>query len=186
MSQQPIFITGNPNKAKHYGKLLGIKFAHRALDLIEIQSANSEEIIEHKVRQAYDIVKRPVFVDDYSFVLDDLNGLPGPFIKYFIEADDGLEKVCRMADGLKSRNATTRGYFAYFDGSNVTIIHGGVTGKVAKHPKGDLKHAYGAAPIFCADGYGGRTNAELTEVEYENLYRQSRNVDSIKEFLQNR
>ena len=67
---KPVFITGNAHKAKQMEKMLGIPFDHQKIDLDEIQSKDPAEVIEHKVRQAYEIIKRPVFVDDFSFWFD--------------------------------------------------------------------------------------------------------------------
>jgi len=39
---------------------------HEKIDLEEIQSLDLREIVEHKVRQAYDVVKKPVLVEDTS------------------------------------------------------------------------------------------------------------------------
>lgn len=135
------------------------------------------------MRQAYAIVQRPVFVDDFSLWFDDLDGLPGPFIKFFVEADDGLEKLCRMADGLPSRRATARGYFGYFDGSEITVLYGEIHGDIAMHPRGNAQFAFGSDPIFAVDGYGGRTRSELSREEYDKVYRHVRSIDKIKEFL---
>ena len=180
---KPLFITGNANKARHMSNLLELDIDHMPLNLVEIQSKDSEEIIEHKVCEAYEIVKKPVFVDDYSLWFDDLDGLPGPFIKYFVDAEDGLEKLCRMADGLASRRATARGYFGYFDGTTVTILYGEVHGEIADHPRGKTDYAFGSDPIFCVDGYGGRTRAELTHDEYDVVYKAVRNIEKIRHFL---
>lgn len=181
---KPVFITGNANKAKHMSNLLGLDIEHMPLDLVEIQSKQSEDIIEHKVREAYEQVKRPVFVDDYSLWFDDFDGLPGPFIKYFIEAEGGLEKLCRMADGLTSRRATARAYFGYYDGNEMTILHGEARGEIAEHPRGNAQYAFGSDPIFCVNGYGGRSRAELTRKEYDEVYKKVRGIDAIRSFLE--
>lgn len=183
---KPVFITGNQHKAEHMQALLGVEFDHMGVAVDEIQSKSSEEVIAHKVKQAYDVVHRPVFVDDFSLWLDDLDGLPGPFIKFFVEADNGLENVCRMADGLPSRRATARAYFGYFDGKELTILYGEVKGEIADHPRGDGSHAFGSDPIFCVDGYDGRTRAELTREEYDAVYRTVRAIPDIKAFLEKR
>lgn len=44
------FITGNQHKADALARVLGLPLAHRAVDLMEIQSTSLEEIVEHKVR----------------------------------------------------------------------------------------------------------------------------------------
>ncbi len=179
----PIFITGNSHKAVHMQNLLGIPIDHQALDLDEIQAKNPEVVIEHKVRQAYEIIQKPVFVDDYSLWFDDLDGLPGPFIKFFVDANDGLEKLCRIADGLKNRRATARAYFGYFDGQELKIINGELKGDIAQHPQGNATYAYGSDSIFCVDGYGGRSRAELSREEYDDAFSKVRAIDEINEFL---
>ena len=178
-----IFITGNADKAKHVQMLLGKEIEHQSLDLDEIQSANPAEIVEHKARQAYAIVGSPVFVDDFSLGLDELGGLPGPFIKLFIGIPDGLERLCRMADGLASRRATARGYFGYCDENGVQIMHGELHGEIAQHPSDSTEHAFGADPIFVVDGYDGRTRAQLTSDEYADVYKIVRPIDELRKLL---
>ncbi len=60
------FITGNQNKADYLSKFLDISLAHCKIDLDEIQSLSLSEIVEHKVKQAYSIIKKPVLVEDTS------------------------------------------------------------------------------------------------------------------------
>lgn len=182
--RNPVFITGNIHKAEHLRSLLGLAFDHQSVHVDEIQSKSPEEVVEHKVRQAYAAVGKPVFVDDFSLWFDDLDGLPGPFIKFFVEAKNGLENLCRIADGLPSRRATARGYFGYYDGKEVTIMHGEIKGVIAEHPRGQASYAFGSDPIFCVDGFDGRARSELTLEEYEYVYRTVRSIDRIKEFLQ--
>ena len=181
---KPLFITGNTHKAEHMQRLIGVEIEHRKLDLEEIQSAKPEEIIEHKVRQAFDIVQRPVFVDDFSLWFDELDGMPGPFIKYFVGSPEKLEKLCRMADGLASRRATARAYFGYFDGEELRIIYGELKGVITQHPQGDAEYAFASDFVFAVDGYGGRTRAELRKPEYDEVYRRVRAIDEIARFLE--
>jgi inosine/xanthosine triphosphate pyrophosphatase family protein len=44
-------------------------------------------------------------VEDVSLRFTALGGLPGPFVKFFVDAPDGLEKMCRMLDAFESREA---------------------------------------------------------------------------------
>jgi inosine triphosphate pyrophosphatase len=101
----PVFITGNQNKADYLAKTLGIELEHQKIDLDEIQSVNPLAIVEHKVRQAYNIIQKPVLVEDVSLVFNALDGLPGPFIKFFVDAENGLENLCHMLDGFDDRSA---------------------------------------------------------------------------------
>lgn len=84
------FITGNPHKADYLSCMLDLPLKHRAVDLTEIQSTSLEEVVEHKVRQAYTIAKCPVLVEDVALGFTALGELPGSFIKFFVEAPNGL------------------------------------------------------------------------------------------------
>src|SRR5690348_9433758 len=83
---QPIvFATGSANKLAELQAIADgkLNFTSRKVDLDEIQSLDLQEIIEHKLRQAYGIIGKPVIAEDVSAGLESLNGLPGPFIKFF-------------------------------------------------------------------------------------------------------
>ena len=58
------FITGNQKKADYLAQYLRLNIEHVKLDLDEIQSLDLREIVEHKVKQAYEKIKKPVIVED--------------------------------------------------------------------------------------------------------------------------
>lgn len=180
----PIFITGNQNKADYLARNLGIELEHQKIELDEIQSANPFEIIEHKVRQAYQIIQKPVLVEDVSLVFNTLNGLPGPFIKFFVESKDGLENLCRMLDGFDDRSAYASVIYGYFDGAELKIIDGRLDGTIASHPRGE--GGYGWDKIFEPEGYDGLTRAELSpELDVES-YNKLRDFDSLRNFIKSK
>ena len=161
------FITGNEGKAKYLADFLGIDVERRKIDLDEIQSMNLKEIVKKKVREAYKIVQEPVIVEDVSLEFEALGGLPGPFIKFFVD-NMKLEDVCELLGESKSRKATARCVFGYFDGKNEKYFEGSLVGEIAKKPKG--KNGYGWDQIFIPKGYGGRTRAELSVKEDKETY----------------
>ena len=177
----PVFITGNQNKADYLAKTLGIELEHQKIDLDEIQSVNSLEIVEHKVRQAYDIIKKPVLVEDVSLVFNALNGLPGPFIKFFVDAENGLENLCRMLDGFDDRTAYASVVYGYFDGEVLKLIPGKLDGIVAESPRGE--GGYGWDKIFEPEGYDGLTRAELSPEKDIESYNKLRDFDALRTFL---
>lgn len=181
MSKLPIFITGNQSKADYLSQMLGVQLEHQKIDLDEIQSTNLEEIVEHKVRQAYELVKRPVLVEDVSLGFDALGGLPGPFVKFFVDAPNGLENMCRMCDGLASRRAEAACVFGYFDGETTTLLRGGLRGEIAMHPRGD--NGFGWDKIFCPDGYDGKTRAEMDPDDDRQTYATIKPFAELREFL---
>ena len=52
------------------------------IDAFEIQGT-PEEILQHKLKTAFEKFKSPVLVDDVSTYIDALNGFPGPYMKDF-------------------------------------------------------------------------------------------------------
>lgn len=177
------FITGNQHKADHLAKLLAIPMTHQKIDLDEIQSSDQRQIVEHKVKQAYEIVGSPVIVDDVSLEFAALGGLPGPFVKWFVEYA-GQETMCRMLDGFDDRSAVGKACIGYYDGKEFCYFEGAVHGEIADHPRGD--GGYGWDAIFMPDGYDGKTRSELNEQEYAEVYNRIRPLAELRAFLQNK
>lgn len=173
------FITGNQNKADRLASYLGHPIDHKKIDLEEIQSLDLRKVIEHKVRQAHESLKQPVLVDDIALEFHAIGELPGPFVKWFIEGM-GLETMCRILDG-KDRSATGRCTMGYYDGDELKIFEGSIAGTIAVKPSGD--GGYGWDSIFIPEGYD-ITRAQLSEKDYEKVYRQIRPIAELKDFLE--
>ncbi len=56
----------------------------KVIDLLEIQG-KPEEIIKHKLEEAYSTLGQVVLVDDVSTHFEVLNGFPGPYVKDFFD-----------------------------------------------------------------------------------------------------
>lgn len=177
----PVFITGNQHKAEYLAKLLEIPLEHQKVELDEIQSADLEEIVTHKAKQAYELIKKPVLVEDVALGFSALNGLPGPFVKFFVETENGLENMCRMLDGFGDRSARAECMFAYYDGNDCAVIAGGLDGTIATTPRG--KGGFGWDQIFCPDGYDGKTRAELILEQNEATYKTIKPITKLRTFL---
>jgi inosine triphosphate pyrophosphatase len=175
------YITGNQKKADYLSSYLGHPISHRKVDLDEIQSLDLKKIVEHKVRQAYAIVGGPVVVEDTSLEMKALGGLPGPFIKYFLE-QISLQDICSLV-ASKDRAATARCVFAYFDGENENYFEGSVNGIIAEKPAGE--GAFGFGKIFIPEGYEG-TQAELNKEDHEKMYTTMKPIKQLAEFLKSR
>ncbi len=175
------FITGNQDKANYLAKYLGHPVDHVKLNLDEIQSLDLKEIVEHKVRQAYDKIKKPVIVEDVSLEFAALNGLPGPFIKFFVDKVP-FETICSMVDG-KTRKATARCVFGYFDGKDLKLFEGSLSGEIAEAPAGE--NGYGWDKIFIPAGYKV-TRASLTQEDDRKTYLKIKPFESLRKFLLSR
>lgn len=58
---------------------------HEKIELDEIQSLNLDEVVTHKVKQAYEKAEKPVLVEDTSLIFLALGKLPGTFIRFFVQ-----------------------------------------------------------------------------------------------------
>lgn len=154
-----VFITGNQNKANYLAKWLGHPVSHKKLDLDELQSLDLRAVVEHKVRQAYRLVKKPVLVEDASLSFTAMGRLPGTFIKWFLE-ELGLDGLARLAHSLDHPKAHGRMCYALFDGKVIHYFEGEMHGRVAPKPRGSSGFGYDA--IFIPDGHD-KTRAEMDE-----------------------
>lgn len=181
MNNLPVFITGNQNKADYLAQMLGVRLDHHKVDLDEIQSTSLEEIVRHKVLQAYDLIGRPVLVEDVALGFTALGGLPGPFVKFFVDAPDGLENMCQMLDGFTDRSARAECVFGYYDGKRLELLRGGLDGTIAAHPRG--KDGFGWDKIFEPKGYDSKTRAELSIEDDEATYSIIKPFDELRKLL---
>jgi inosine triphosphate pyrophosphatase len=172
------FITGNKNKADYLAEYLGFPVEHIKLDLDEIQSLDLREVVKHKVRQAYNEVNGPVLVEDVSLRFTALGGLPGTFIKWFLN-ELGLEGLCRLVDG-KDRTAVASCVFGYYDGETEKYFESSLNGTVSEHPTGD--GGFGWDQIFIPEGYKV-TRAELSKEDDAKTYLQIKPFAELKSYL---
>lgn len=175
------FITGNQNKADYLAKYLGHPVDHVKFNLDEIQSLDLKKIVEHKVRQAYAKIKKPVIVEDVALEFAALGGLPGPFIRFFVDKVP-FETICSMIDG-KTRDATARCVFGYFDGKDLELFEGSLRGQIAEKPYGE--NGYGWDKIFIPQGYS-ETRASLSEDDDRKTYLQIKPFAKLKAYLEAR
>lgn len=181
MVKTPLFITGNQSKADYLAAMLGVTLEHRKVELDEIQARTLEEIVTHKVKQAYDIIQAPVLVEDVGLGFEALNGLPGPLIKFFVETENGLQILCSMLDGFENRGAIASCVYGYYDGNEVTLLRGELHGSIAKQPRGE--NGFGWDKIFEPIGYDGRTRAELNPDEDRETYMAIKPFAELRDFL---
>lgn len=178
MNTSPYFVTGNPYKAQKLSEYLWIPLEHIKLDLDEIQSTSLHEIVEHKVKQAYEKTGKSVLVEDVGLEFESLGKLPWPFIKFF-EKEIGHEWLCRLLDG-KSRDAIARCVFGYFDGEKLELFEWSIRWNIAENPRWD--GGFGWDQIFIPY-FTEKTSAELTSEEYERFYTEEKPFQKVREFL---
>lgn len=177
-----IYVTGNDHKAKYFSKMVGIEIAHQKADVDEIQSLDAEEIITKKAKQAYELLKKPVIIEDTFLVFDSMGRLPGTFVKWFID-EVGLEAMCNLAIGKNGSSGATAGAaIAYYDGKNMQVFKSSLRGTIAKTLRGES--GFGWNRIFIPDG-SNSTLGEMSDKDFMLYYDQIKPFKAIRNFLDN-
>lgn len=181
MIEPPVtFITGNAHKATQVAKFLGLPVEHHKLDLDEIQSLDLHTVVEHKAKQAYEILKKPILVEDASLTLTAMGRLPGTFIKWFIE-EMGVDGLRRLAQSLEHQEAHGRVCYGLYDGKTMHFFEGEMHGRISPEARGE--GGFGFDPIFMNDGYD-ITRAEMSEADYAKTSYRTDGLQKLKAFLQ--
>lgn len=188
MSQRTLtFVTGNVKKLEEVKAILGSNFPYEVvnhmLDLPELQGEIDEVSIK-KCQEAARRLKRPVFIEDTSLCFNALGGLPGPYIKWFLDKikPEGLHK---MLTGWEDKTAEAVCTFAYCSGTDdnlEVILFQGITKGTIVSPRGCRD--FGWDCIFQPVGYD-KTYGELPKEEKNKISHRFKALDKLRNhFLQ--
>lgn len=137
MKRSIVFVTGNAKKLEEVLAILGgDSFPHtlipRKLDLPELQG-EPEEVALEKCKYAVKALGggHPVMVEDTSLCFNALGGLPGVYIKWFLEKT-GHVGLNNLLAAYPDKSAYAQCIFAYSDGSDMepVLFTGKTHGKV--------------------------------------------------------
>ncbi|CAL8469912.1 g9454 [Coccomyxa elongata] len=186
-AKEIMFATGNTNKLREVVAILEagrpLPFAVKAanLDLPELQG-EPKEIAKEKCRLAAEQVGGAVMVEDTSLCFNAMGGLPGPYIKWFLQklGHDGLN---RMLAGFEDKTGYAQCIFAYSPGPGAEpqVFIGRTEGRIvpARGPA-----AFGWDPIFQPDGFE-ETYAELDKAVKNTISHRYRALDKLRDYLLN-
>jgi inosine triphosphate pyrophosphatase len=177
--KQVVYVTGNANKAKYFAKMVGLNIPHIKVDVDEIQSINLNDIVEHKAKQAFELVRKPVIVEDTKLSFNALGGLPGPFIKWFLD-ELGTEGLCKILNSYDDRSAVAGAAIAYYDGKTLEIFDRELLGTIADEPAGDSE--FGWNSVFIPEG-SDITLGQMDDTEFRKYYARIKPFDAIADFL---
>ena len=156
------FVTGNPNKVREAGQILGVRLEQAEVaGLHEIQTNDIEELVRHKAETAHARLRCPVLVEDSGLIFSAWNGLPGALVKWF-ESTVGCAGLIKMLEPFENREAFAVCYVAVHDGENISVAKGAVRGRVADSLRGS--GGFGWDVLFIPDGHD-RAYAEMTAEE---------------------
>ncbi|EZA50486.1 hypothetical protein DMN91_009624 [Ooceraea biroi] len=184
MSKPIVFVTGNAKKLEEFVAILGSKFPRqitsKKIDLPEYQG-EVDDICRDKCRAAASLVKGPVIIEDTCLCFNALKGLPGPYVKWFLEKL-GPEGLHRMLAGWEDKSAEAVCTFAYCpgeDNADVLLFQGRTQGTIVS-PRGPRD--FGWDPCFQPLDYD-KTYAELPKEEKNKISHRSKALEKLKDYF---
>lgn len=175
---QPVyFITGSDKKFAEI-KVIVPQVEQLQIDLPELQALDPHTIITAKLEEAKKHHAGSFIVEDTSLYLDALNGLPGPFIKWFMETigNEGLFKIAKAFNNFDARAKTIIGYAD--ESGGVEFFEGEVHGVIVE-PAGE---GFGWDSIFKPEGYD-KNFAQMGVEEKNKISMRKLAAEKLKNFL---
>jgi inosine triphosphate pyrophosphatase len=157
------FITGNAGKFAEVQALIP-NVEQLNIDLPEIQSTDPQEIIEAKLAAAQAHSQSEYIVEDTGLYIESLHGLPGPLIKWFLDAlgNSGIAELALKYPNQKAYATTWIGYSPR-SGQNY-FFEGTIAGSIVS-PRGE---GFGWDAIFQPDGMN-KTFGEMSREEKNSM-----------------
>jgi len=174
------FITGNKNKLAEVQTILSstpVKLQNQSIDLLEIQGT-IEEISLHKCRTAADIIKGPVLVEDTCLSFNAFDKLPGPYIKWFLQAL-GVQNLHKLLSGFEDKSAQAICTFVYSEGPGhePKIFQGRTAGMIVPS-RGPTDFGWDS----CFE-YEGQTYAEMPKAKKNQIGHRGKALEKLLEWL---
>lgn len=179
------FLTGNAHKLREARAILPqVQIEGIRLDLDEIQELEPERVIAHKLQQAGALDdRRPLICEDVSLVFKAYHRLPGPLVKWFIEAapKHNGQLLLQMLEGQSERSAEAICHYGLLDTEGqMHFFSGSVQGSVATELRGD--NGFGWDPLFIPAGQS-ETFAEMPQERKQLFSHRQRALQALQEFL---
>lgn len=180
MKPKLYIVTGNPFKFGDLSARLNEFFDCEQRDWSEHEiQGDPKEIIEHKLKRAYEVFKHPVLVDDVSVSIEELNGFPGPYMKDFWKCFTPYEMGNKFAGSRIS--ATCRLGLCREEGDMV-IAEGTFNGVIV--PPKDNNHKDRFFEIFAKLDGMDKVMLEYKPEEYDEFSHRGRAMKNLIEILQ--
>jgi non-canonical purine NTP pyrophosphatase (RdgB/HAM1 family) len=174
-----VLVTSREEKALE-ARRIGFAVERVDLELAEPQALDPFEVVEAKARDAWRSLQRPLVVEDSGLHLSAWGGFPGALVKW-IEKSTGVGAIPRMLDAWEDRGATASCVLAFFDGQELQVGRGEVSGRIVQVPRGS--GGFGWDTIFEPEGER-RTFAEMAPEEKDRISHRRRAWEALAQALQ--
>ena len=188
-----VLATANPDKAAEITAALAdvdIELVARPTDVADVDETGTTLVANARLKAEALCAATglPSLADDTGLEVDALGGAPGVYSARFAGPHasyaDNVERV--LAEMTTARRASRTARFrtvlvlAWPDGREL-VVAGVVEGVITDEPHGD--HGFGYDPIFRPAGGKGRTFAEMTRAEKQQLSHRGRALRALAEQL---
>ncbi|KAL0213485.1 hypothetical protein RCL1_007111 [Eukaryota sp. TZLM3-RCL] len=177
------FVTSNPNKLKEVQQILGDSFivVNNDTDLAEFQGSCAEEITRLKALEALKQgVPTPFIVEDTCLCFNAFGGLPGPYIKWFLQ-NIGPSGLHKMLAGFEDKTSFAQCTFAFVPSPDVEpILCVGKTAGEIVEPAGQT--TFGWDPIFFVPEYK-QTYAQMESSLKNSISHRGKALELLKQHL---
>mgnify|MGYP000009464937 FL=1 len=113
--KQVTMVTGNLGKlkvAKEIFKAYNIELLHEKMDTFEIQSMDVCEVSKYSALYASKKLNKDVIKSDVGYYIEELNGFPGPFLRYINETLTSSD-IIKMMEGKTNRKIILKECLTY-------------------------------------------------------------------------
>jgi inosine triphosphate pyrophosphatase len=181
------FVTGNAKKLEEVRAIVGadasFSLTSKKIDLPELQG-EPEDVAREKARLAAAALDGPALVEDTSLCFNALNGLPGPYVKWFLEKT-GHEGLNNILAAYEDKSAYAQCVFAYASGpddAKPMVFVGKTPGRIvpARGPTD-----FGWDPVFEPDGFDV-TYAEMDKETKNSISHRFRALEAFRAYMSER
>jgi inosine/xanthosine triphosphate pyrophosphatase family protein len=180
LAQKEHELTSIPNRK--LGDVFELEF--RNVPTHEPLLCDLEQMVRHKAASAYREVRAPCIVEHAGLILEgyEANSYPGGLTQPMWDAL-GAELFVASCTPLATR-AIARAVIGYCDGMSVQTFVGETAGALSPLPRGAREFYWDT--VFCPDGFGNQTYAEIAAGGLSAKLSVSQSIKALKKFMEYR
>ncbi len=175
------YITGNKGKfddAKILFEKEKFTVIQKELKIDETQDIDSLMVAKNKAKQAWEILGKPLFINDASWSIKALKGFPGPYMKY-INQWFTPEDFINLMKNKKDRAVILKDTIVYVDSDTVKTFTKEYSGILLKTPyRGSFKN-----PSDAVISLSPSKKSIAEEVKSNNIFLQRSDL-ALKDFIE--
>jgi XTP/dITP diphosphohydrolase len=173
------FVTTSRVKKRIYEQILNVELTTNPIHIEDVAQVDAGVVALHKAVEAYEILKKPVYVEHAALSVRAWGGFPGGLVTAFMHPV-GLQNICKMLHPFADKYAECIAVIAFTDGTIRRKFTGVLPGTIADAPRGN---GWSFNNIFIPAGFS-LTLGEMSEEEHLSVGPRRRAILDFMRFLQ--